>query len=564
MSTNHLKSTFALVPLFFFIALPSAWAQKFYPSDPMLKDNDRLVDVTQPPEEIELSDLYDRLGHIFVDFGDPEFSEAKNVNTLDEVPDSSWFTNRHGRTRMTLEELSRGANLDGPPKADETWMIVRGKTQGISPGFEIEDGKGDRYVVKFDPAGIPELSTSAEIIASKIFYALGYHVPQNYIVSYDPDKFDIQAGTMVKNRFGDKVPLTKFRLGAMLRRIPRGSDGKVRCIASKYIDGVSLGPFRYYGTRSDDPNDVIFHEHRRELRGLRLFAAWINHDDTRAQNTQSSWVQEGGQHYVRHWLLDFGSTFGSGTVDLQLANLSFHYWLSLDLVKKNAKGFGFHVPRYRKVKWPNFPEYESVGRWEGEAFDPLEWRNDYPNPAFVRMTTRDAFWAARILMKFTPEELAAIVEEGQLYDPAQSKYFYDVLLQRQQKCGRFGINGLNPVDEFRLVGDTLRFTNLSEEYGFASRGSTRYQIVWWKFNNGSGKKTGQVSAEVIQGETTTPVPMGPGLREQNLFLLVVIRSLNDDFPQWKQTVSVYLRPAGSGYQIVGIERDSPAEPIGMP
>ena len=42
-----------------------------------------------------------------------------------------------------------------------------------------------------------------------------------------------------------------------------------------------------------------------------------------------------------------------------------------------------------------------------------------------------------------------------------------------------------------------------------------------------------------------------------MFLLAVIRSLNDDFPHWQQTVSVYLRPEGSGYQIVSIERDSP-------
>ena len=94
MKMNSMKST--LLTLFFLMALPPAWAQKFHPSDPLLQDDDGLVDVTTQPEEIELSDLYDRVGHIFVDFGDPEFSEAKNVNTLDEVPDSSWFTNRHG------------------------------------------------------------------------------------------------------------------------------------------------------------------------------------------------------------------------------------------------------------------------------------------------------------------------------------------------------------------------------------------------------------------------------------------------------------------------------------
>ena len=119
--------------------------------------------------------------------------------------------------------------------------------------------------------------------------------------------------------------------------------------------------------------------------------------------------------------MDFGSTFGSGSVDLQLPNLSFTYWLDFEEVQKNLVGFGVRTPKYRKVAWPRFPEYESVGRWESEAYDPEEWRNDYPNPAFVRMSDRDAFWAAKIIMRFTPEELRTIVEAGEITDPAQEQ-----------------------------------------------------------------------------------------------------------------------------------------------
>ena len=34
--------------------------------------------------------------------------QAQNINTIDEVPDSSWFTNRIVARPVTLEELARG------------------------------------------------------------------------------------------------------------------------------------------------------------------------------------------------------------------------------------------------------------------------------------------------------------------------------------------------------------------------------------------------------------------------------------------------------------------------
>lgn len=547
-----MRRTFTLVVgLMLLQVAPWAQERKFYPDDPLRVDNDRL-DVPDEPAEIALSDMFDRFGHIMTDLGDATRGEAQNVNTLDEVPDSSWFTNRHGVRRMSREELVRGPDTIAGPDMSAPWRVFRSKIGGLTPGFQILDGRGDRYVIKFDPVNIPELSSAAEVIATKLFYAIGYSVPENYIVAIDPEAgLTIEPGTVLEDEFGDESTLTRRELRRRLRAVPRQDDGRVRVTASRYLAGRPIGPFRYYGTRSDDPNDVIPHENRRELRGLRLFAAWTNHDDTRAHNTQDSWVGEDGGHYILHHLLDFGSTFGSGSVDLQLPNLGFHYWLDMDEVRRSLFTFGLRTPKYRKVRWPNFPEYESVGRWESESFEPQEWKNDYPNPAFVRMTDRDAFWAAKIIMRFTSEELLAIVETGQLSDPEQERYFHQVLVERQHKSARYYMNRMNPLDEFQVTDEGLRFANLSERYGFAEAG-TRYEMSWSVYDNNTDTVRA-LTDTVTRTDALLPLPTNT-VPTGDTYLMAEIRSRHDAFPTWNQPVRVYLRPDGGTFDVVGIER----------
>ena len=73
-------------------------------------------------------------------------------------------------------------------------------------------------------------------------------------------------------------------------------------MASRYIAGDLVGPFSYEGMRSDDPNDTVPHEDRRMLRGLNVFAAWLNHHDTKAINTMDSLV-DGERTSIREALL---------------------------------------------------------------------------------------------------------------------------------------------------------------------------------------------------------------------------------------------------------------------
>src|SRR6185312_14091097 len=81
-----------------------AHAQKFMADDPIAVDRDNLIDVGQP-RRTKLNDYYDFLQNTFSSPGSHPAKPAENSNTSGEVPDSSWFQNRHGRVRMTTEEL---------------------------------------------------------------------------------------------------------------------------------------------------------------------------------------------------------------------------------------------------------------------------------------------------------------------------------------------------------------------------------------------------------------------------------------------------------------------------
>src|SRR5262245_13242634 len=102
--------------------------QKFYPDDPIVRDRDDKVEVTQIKKH-KLNDQYDFFKHSFGKPGDRSKAPAVNANTLGEVPDSSWFQNRHGMRPMSLSQLALGPNTSDGPCGDEPWLVIDAKTE---------------------------------------------------------------------------------------------------------------------------------------------------------------------------------------------------------------------------------------------------------------------------------------------------------------------------------------------------------------------------------------------------------------------------------------------------
>ena len=57
---------------------------------------------------VEDLNAFDFVVNTFVKPGEKRDVRAMNVNSLDEVPDSTWFTNRIGRREMSIAEIVRG------------------------------------------------------------------------------------------------------------------------------------------------------------------------------------------------------------------------------------------------------------------------------------------------------------------------------------------------------------------------------------------------------------------------------------------------------------------------
>src|SRR6185436_18974236 len=130
---------------------------------------------------------------------------------------------------------------------------------------------------------------------------MGYNVPENYLVHFQPEQLRIGSKASVKLELDKKRAMTQDDLNIILSKVPKRADGSIRCIASRYLSGKPLGPIPFIGVRPGDPNDVIRHEHRRELRGYKVFAGWLAHNDCREINSLDMFVEEDGRHFVKHY-----------------------------------------------------------------------------------------------------------------------------------------------------------------------------------------------------------------------------------------------------------------------
>ena len=353
-------------------------------------------------------------------FGAP----VRALNVQDgEVADSAFFTNRDP-AQLSPDEVRAGPtrpdDISRPPFA-----ITKPKTEGKTPGFFVTDARGVRYLLKLDPTAAPELLSGSEVVASKLLYALGYHVPSYEVAYVRPEDLRIRPDVTVKDAEGRPQLFQQKALDALLEG--RVREGAVRVAASKIVDGEILGPARFKRFR-----DCA------EIRALNVAYAWLNNVDAKDHNSLLAWD---GTRTVGY-LIDFGTSLGADA-GLGGPKTPCEGWRNLvDLKEASLELLTLGLHR-SACDTQGHPVSSSVGLFSPRV-DPDRWKPYAPNLAFQEMNEDDARWISRRLARLSRAQIDAAVSAGRYSRASDAAYLADVLDQRRTAIVRHYLDEEEP------------------------------------------------------------------------------------------------------------------------
>ncbi len=404
---------------------------------------------------------------------------SKNVNIFDEVPDSGFFTNRHGRARLSAEALEKGGLATSGTGLSGILQITAAEQRGIYPRFWAKDAQGEEYLLEFDPQGKFELVTGAEIVAARFYYALGYFVPEFSIAMIRSDQFQVSPEATTWEDTGFQKKLTQQRLEEYLMVLPQNDAGLYRASVRKIRKGQSYGSFSFESRRKEDPSDLVNHRDRREIRALGIFASWLNHYDLRESDTLDILTGENGGTGLTHYLGDFNGALGATHEGSKTPMLGFEYAVDYGETFKAILALGLREKTWQK-KWKQSkgqdPSAPAVGYFTNESFDPARYKTEFPYEAFRLVTRGDGFWAAKLLLSFSDGDIRALVAGGKYTDSKDAEVLARTLIERRDMIVRYWLSRVNPLDGFLFSGGKLVFKDLAANGGRAPSKETVYSV----------------------------------------------------------------------------------------
>lgn len=357
-------------------------------------------------EAFHVSDVY--LRRPLVDALNAErFPYAKDVNALDEVPRSSWFS----PVALEPQAFVREYAAEGPPvpplrfeQREEGWITI--------------DSQGKTYALGGDVDSLPATTTAALVIGSRLVRALGYRTPETWL--FDRDKVGLEPG--------------------------KGPPG-ARITATRWPVGIELGPTDMTYPRLDDPNDRVSHRDRRTLRALGIVAAWLDLGELGPRRLVDVYVGRPGRGHVQHYVVGLEEALGAGRLGTPKPKISavgtvrgrpFHNLWTLGLWRPN----GGARPKAKSLLVLS-PKLEP-GAALAEPFEPVD-----------RLLPSDGYWAAKQLARIPSELIASVVADARIPDPAVARHVIAALEARRRTLVAHWFGKVTPCEVEGISGRTL-------------------------------------------------------------------------------------------------------------
>jgi hypothetical protein len=186
------------------------------------------------------------------------------------------------------------------------------------------------------------------------------------------------------------------------------------------------------------------------------------------------------------------------------------------------------------------------------SFVPDEWKMQYANPAFTRMTERDGAWMARILARFTPESVRALAVMARFTDPRNTEHLARVLEGRLARILDRYLTRLSPIGELR-VEDASRLGGVDLAAARAVRAQDRFRYT-------ARISNAELPVEVRGGgEICVVLPhmaADAGLPDRSPARYVRV-SVDDGVAQAPLLAYLYDLGPTRGYVLAGVQRPAP-------